>query len=141
LLSEPTTGTQYTEALRTLAWAMKTLNTQLASWTHLRYSTTLYVREPYTPMILCMYPKGYIEPRPAFWSRIGEMALATKSVLTTLPTNGVYNYVHFTNNAAGQPRPYLVSVSAATMYSNRLALVTHFAATMDTLRAISEKEL
>lgn len=141
LLSEPTTGAQYPEAMRTRPWAMKTLNTQLASWTHLRYTTALYVKESYTPIVLCLYPKGYAEPRPAFWSRIGEMALATKAVLATLPTNGVFNYTHYTNNSLGQPRPYTVSVSGATMYSNRLALIDRFVTTMETLRSISEKEL
>ena len=141
LLSEPTTGSQYPEAMRTRAWAMRTLNTQLASWTHLRYTTALYVKESYTPMVLCLYPKGYVEPRPAFWSRIGVMALATKAVLTTLPTNGVFNYTHFTNNASGNAVPYTVSVSGATMYANRLALIDRFANTMETLRVISEKEL
>lgn len=141
LLSEPTTDTQYPEALRTRPWAMKTLNTQLASWTHLRYTTALYVKESYTPILLCLYPKGYVEPRSAFWSRLGEMALATKSVLATLPTNGVFNYTHYTNNASGQPRPYTVSVSGATMYSNRLALIDHFVITMGTLQSLSEKEL
>ncbi len=141
LLSAPTTDTQYPEAMRTRPWAMKTVNTQLASWTHLRYTTALYVKESYTPILLCLYPKGYVEPRPAFWSRLGEMALATKAVLATLPTNGVFNYTHYTNNASGQPRPYTVSVSGATMYSNRLALIDHFVTTMDTLRSLSEKEL
>ena len=141
LLSEPTTGTQYPEAIRTRPWAMKTLNTQLASWTHLRYTTALYVKESYTPIVLCLYPKGYVEPLPAFWSRIGEMALATKAVLATLPTNGVFNYQHTTNNAQGNPVNYNVPVSGATMYSNRLALIDHFVATMETLRALSEKEL
>lgn len=141
LLSEPTTGSQYPEAMRTRAWAMKTLNTQLASWTHVRYATALYVRESYTPILLCLYPKGYVEPRPAFWSRLGEMALATKSVLATLPTNGVFRYTHYTNNASGTPIAYTVTVSGATMYTNRLALMDHFASTMDTLRSLSEKEL
>lgn len=141
LLSEPTTGSQYPEAMRTRPWAMKTLNTQLASWTHLRYTTALYVKESYTPILLCLYPKGYVEPRPAFWSRIGEMALATKSLLAALPTTGVFTYTHYTNNAQGQPRPYTVSVSGATMYTNRLALMDHFVSTMETLCALSEKEL
>ncbi len=141
LLSQPTTGSQYPEAMRTRPWAMKTLNTQLASWTQLRYTTALYVRESYTPIVLCLYPKGYVEPRPTFWARIGEMALATKSVLTTLPTNGVFNYTHYTNNAFGVPRPYTVAISGATMASNRLALIDRFVNTMDTLRSISEKEL
>jgi hypothetical protein len=141
LLSEPTTGSQYPEAMRTRPWAMKTVNTQLASWTHLRYTTALYVKESYTPIVLCLYPKGYVEPRPAFWSRIGEMAAATKAVLTMLPTNGIFSYTHFTNNAQGVPKPYTVSVSGATMYTNRLALMDRYTNTMATLRAISEKEL
>lgn len=135
-LSAPTTGTEYPEAMRTRAWAMKTLNTQLASWTHVRYATALYVRESYTPIVLCLYPKGYVEPRPAFWSRLGEMALATRSLLTTLTTNGNFTYRHYTNNV-----PYNVTVSAYTMYTNRLALMDHFTNTMATLRSLSEKEL
>jgi hypothetical protein len=136
LLSEPTTGNQFPEAMRTRPWAMKTLNTQLASWTHLRYTTALYVQESYTPLLFCMYPEGYVEPRPAFWSRLGEMALATKSVLATLPTNGVFEYYHITNGGY-----YTVLVSGAMMQSNRLSLIDHFVTTMDTLRSISEKEL
>jgi hypothetical protein len=70
------------------------------------------------------------------------MALATKSVLATLPTNGVFNYTHYTNHPiTGLPVAYNVPVSGATMYSNRLALMDHFVATMDTLRSLSEKEL
>lgn len=141
LLSEPTTGSQYPEAMRTRASALKTVNTQLASWTHLRYTTALYVRESYTPIVLCLYPEGYVEPRPAFWARLGEMGLATKSVLATLTTNGVFTYRHYTNNSSGIPVPYNVQVSGVTMYSNRLALADHFISTMDTLRSISEKEL
>jgi hypothetical protein len=141
LLSEPTTGGQYPQTMRTRAWALKTLNTQLASWTHLRYTTALYIKESYTPIVLCLYPKGYVEPRPAFWSRISDMAIATKAVLGTLPTNGVFRYTHYTNNSSGVPVAYTVSVSAATMYANRLAHMDRFTNTMDTLRALSEKEL
>lgn len=140
-LSVPTTDSDCPEAMRTRAWAMKTLNTQLASWTQLRHNTVLYARQSYTEIVLCAYPDGYVEPRPAFWSRMREMALATKAVLATLPTNGVFQYLHYTNNAAGIPRPFVVSVSGATMYSNRLAVMDQFISTTDTLRAISEKEL
>ena len=141
LLSEPTTDSKYPEVMRTRAWAMKTLNTQIASWTHLRYGTVLYVRESYTPIFLCLYPKGYIEPCPAFWSRIGEMAKATKAVLATLPSTGVFTYRHYTNNSAGNPVGYDVFVSGAIMYSNRLAQMDRFVSTTDTLRSLSEKEL
>lgn len=143
LLSAPTTGTEFPEAMRTRPWAMKTLNTQLASWTQLRYATALYVKESYTPIVLCLYPAGYVEPRPDFWARLGEMALATKVVLATLPTNGVFNYTHYTNRTTFPflPVAYTVPVSGATMNSNRLALVDRFVSTVDTLRSISEKEL
>ncbi len=141
LLSEPTTGPQYPEVMRTRSWAMKTLNTQLASWTHLRHATALYVKESYTPIVVCLYPKGYVEPLPEFWSRIGQMALATKAVLATLPTNGVFHYTHYTNDIFGEPVPYDVAVSGATMHSNRVALMDHFVSTVSTLRSMSEKEL
>lgn len=140
-LSAPTTNPEYPEAMRTRPWAMKTLNTQLASWTQLRHNTVLYAKQSYTAIILCMYPDGYVEPRPAFWSRMHEMALATKAVLATLPANGVFNYTHYTNNSAGVPVPFVVSVTGATMYANRLAVMDQFLSTTETLRAISEKEL
>jgi hypothetical protein len=136
-LSSPTTAPEYPETMRTRAWAMKTLNTQLASWTHLRHNTVLYAQQSYTPILLCAYPDGYVEPRPAFWARMREMALATKAVLSTLSTNGVFNYTHYGTNGL----PFIVSVSGATMHSNRLAIMDQFLNTTETLRAISEKEL
>jgi hypothetical protein len=136
-LSVPTTAPEFPQPMRTPAWAMKNLNTQLASWTQLRHNTVLYAKQSYTPMIICSYPDGYVEPRPAFWSRMREMALATKAVLATLPASGVFNYTHLDTNGI----PFVVSVSGATMYSNRLAVMDHFTSTTDTLRAISEKEL
>src|SRR5262249_54998094 len=57
------------------------------------------------------------------------------------PTNGVFNYTHYTNNASGTSIAYTVSVSGATMYTNRLALMDRYTNTMETLRALSEKEL
>jgi hypothetical protein len=135
-LSTPTTGPEFPEAMRTRPWAMKTLNTQLASWTQLRHNAILYAEQSYTPMLVCSYPAGYVEPRPAFYQHIREMALATKEVLATLSTNGVFTYLHYTND-----EPFYVSVSGATMYSKRLATMDSFAQTADTLRSISEKEL
>jgi hypothetical protein len=137
-LSVPTTDPQYAESMRTRAWAMKTVNTQLASWTQLRHNTVLYAKQSYTAIVLCAYPDGYVEPRPGFWSRMREMALATKEVLATLPTNGVFTYTHLIQDP---PQVINVSVDGATMYSNRLAVMDQFLNTTDTLRAISEKEL
>ena len=135
-LSAPTTDASYPETMRTRAWAMKTLNTQLASWTQLRHNTTLYAKQSYTPPYLCSYPDGYVEPRLAFYGRVREMAQATRAVLTTLSTNSVFRYRHYSNDI-----PFYVNVSGATMYSNRLAVMDQFLDTTAILRSISEKEL
>ncbi len=88
-LSEPTTGPEYPEAMRTRAWAMKTLNTQLASWTQLRHDTVLYAKQSQTPPILCSYPAGFVEPRPLFFRRMGDLAVLAESQLGELPTAAV----------------------------------------------------
>ena len=78
-LSEPTTGSEYPEAMRTRAWALKTLNTQLASWTQLRHDNILYTEQSVTPPILCSYPHGFVEPRPVFYQRLRELADAART--------------------------------------------------------------
>lgn len=73
-LSEPTVGPEYPEAMRTRAWALKTVNTQLGSWSQLRHDTVLYVKQSETPPILCQYPQGFVEPRPAFYEAMKALA-------------------------------------------------------------------
>lgn len=83
-LSTPTTEAKYPEAMRTKAWAMKTLNTQLASWTQLRHDTILYAKQSYTGTTRCFYPAGFVEPRPEFWGRFEKMVrLAAKQINQT----------------------------------------------------------
>ncbi|HQR08234.1 MAG TPA: DUF3160 domain-containing protein [Gemmatales bacterium] len=73
-LSQPTTDSKYPEAMRTTAWSMKSLNTQLGSWTQLRHDTVLYAKQSYTGMASCVYPAGYVEPLPHFWTKMEKMA-------------------------------------------------------------------
>src|SRR5262245_64703698 len=73
-LSAPTTDAKYPEAMRTRAWAMKTLNTQLASWTQLRHDTILYAKQSYAGGDSCVYPAGFVEPRVEFWQRLRATA-------------------------------------------------------------------
>ncbi|MCI0537579.1 MAG: DUF3160 domain-containing protein [Verrucomicrobiales bacterium] len=73
-LSAPTTDSRFPEALRTRAWAQKTINTQLASWTQLRHDTGLYTKQSYTDFGFCMFPRGFVEPRLDFWDRLTRMA-------------------------------------------------------------------
>jgi len=86
-LSAPTTGAAYPETMRTRAWAMKNLNTQLASWMQLRHDSILYVKQSETPPVLCYYPDAFVEPRPEFYQRMSEMAEHLGQLTLTLGTN------------------------------------------------------
>jgi hypothetical protein len=116
-LSSPTTDERYPEAMRTRAWAMKSTNTQLASWAQLRHDTILYVKQSYTAVPGCYYPAGFVEPVPHFWGQLEQVV----------------------ENAARQientryPDPRLQKHHAGFL---RL-----FAGRVKTLRTISEKEL
>ncbi len=103
-LSAPTTDAKYPEAMRTRAWAMKTLNTQLASWTQLRHDTILYAAQSYTAGGACLYPTGYVEPRVEFWHRLAAMATRTAELVAGLPYQGSYTYV-------GEPPPLVDPVT------------------------------
>jgi hypothetical protein len=61
------------EAMRTAAWADKTLNTQTASWAELRHDTLLYVKQSYSGGEGCEYPDAYVEPLPAFYARLAHL--------------------------------------------------------------------
>jgi hypothetical protein len=132
-LSAATTGPEYPQVMRTRAWAMKDLNTQLASWTQLRHDTVLYAKQSYTDPVLCSYPAGFVEPRPLFWQRMRVMAQRTRGLLAELPSSGT---VVLQGNGG-----YPMTISLGTVYSNRLAFLDNFAAKMNVLQGISEKEL
>eukprot|EP01103_Thecamoeba_quadrilineata_P002343 TRINITY_DN12313_c0_g1_i1.p1 TRINITY_DN12313_c0_g1~~TRINITY_DN12313_c0_g1_i1.p1 ORF type:complete len:713 (-),score=96.26 TRINITY_DN12313_c0_g1_i1:59-2176(-) len=85
-LSSATTSKEYPEAMRTRAWADRTMSTQIASWSQLRHDTILYVKESYA-MCLCEYPGVYVEPRPEFWGRFREMANSSLSLISRLSFN------------------------------------------------------
>jgi hypothetical protein len=72
--------------MRSQPWALKSLNAALGSWTELRHDTILYAKqsvtaegeggeEPVSP--------GYVEPYPAFYNGIAELADSLKQGLTT----------------------------------------------------------
>jgi hypothetical protein len=87
-LSAPTTDARYPEAMRTRPWAMKALNTQLASWAQLRHDSILYARQSYTSTLICSYPAGYVEPVPGFWARMERMARRAADLLRETPLPG-----------------------------------------------------
>ncbi|WP_433928760.1 DUF3160 domain-containing protein [Sorangium cellulosum] len=59
---------------KTEAWGRRLLNTQLASWAELRHDTLLYAKQSYTAGNTCEFPDAYVDPYPAFFTRIAELA-------------------------------------------------------------------
>jgi hypothetical protein len=134
-LSQPTLTPEYPDILRTRPWAMKTLSTQLASWTQLRHDTVLYAKQAYTANVLCSYPAGFVEPRVNFWTSMRTMALRARSLLSTLPKTGTF--VFEPNTPWDSP----LTNSLGTIWTNRVRFLDNFASNMTTLCEISTKEL
>jgi hypothetical protein len=61
---------RFPEAMKTKAWQMKQLQTQLGSWAELRHDTILYAKQSYTARPACEYPAGYVEPYPEFYAKV-----------------------------------------------------------------------
>jgi hypothetical protein len=70
--------------MKSRVWARKSLNTALGSWTELRHDTILYAKQSVTaegdggeePQ-----SSGYVEPYPAFYAKIGELATTLREGL------------------------------------------------------------
>ncbi|MBI5532818.1 MAG: DUF3160 domain-containing protein [Deltaproteobacteria bacterium] len=69
----PAAEKRFPRAMQSRAWQHKQLQTQLGSWAELRHDTMLYAKQSYG-RIACSYPAGYVEPYPAFFARIKEVA-------------------------------------------------------------------
>lgn len=79
---------RWPEAMRTAAWADKTLNTQTAAWAELRHDTLLYVKQSYSASVSCEYPDAYVEPVPGFYSRLAHMGRSGTDMLARLGQGG-----------------------------------------------------
>lgn len=132
-LSAPTTDARYPAAMRTRAWAMKTLNTQLASWTQLRHDTILYAKQSYTRGVQCLYPKAFVEPRPEFWARLKQMAEGTADRIAALDYEGAYEY--WTDEGETEVIPL------TEVRSRQVAHLRNFARVVGLLEALAAKEL
>jgi hypothetical protein len=122
--------------MRTGAWAMRGLNTQLASWTQLRHHTVLYAKQSYTPPFLCDYPKGFVEPVPEFWRRMQLLAEVTRDALSKLSLTGTVTLPPKTAE-----EPYPISYDLRSLQLRQMSFCANFIEQMQTLRSLSEKEL
>jgi hypothetical protein len=128
--------------MRSHAWAMKTLNTQLASWTHLRHDNILYAKQSYSVPAICAYPSGFVEPRPEFWKRLRQTVQRAVALIGLLPIDGGYKYVGSHWQAERGEYVYFTnSIPLATIRSNQVAHLQKFGSALEKLAIISEKEL
>ena len=134
-LSEPLPATA-PEALRTEAWKWKTVQTQLAGWTELRHDFLLYAKQSYTPPVLCFYPAGYVEPRPAFFAAMKQLVDFASTTLATLPMTGTF---------AGRPVPPQhgspVPVDLAVRKSQWLTHLSGMSSSLQSLAEIAQSEV
>jgi len=84
--------------IKTRAWAMKDLETQLGSWAQLRHDSLLYVKQGYGRVCECDYPHGYVDPRVNVWNKfiimVDQMAIALQSTCAK-------DQVYFLNSFSG----------------------------------------
>jgi hypothetical protein len=90
-LNPPLDRSKFPKFMQTAAWWQKTMNTQLASWSQLRYNFVLYAKQPNTSSIICSYPYGYIEPNVEFYSRIKDFFIALNELSSSLNKSGKGN--------------------------------------------------
>ncbi|MCP5524865.1 MAG: DUF3160 domain-containing protein [Verrucomicrobiales bacterium] len=135
ILSAPTTGAPFPEAMRTHAWAMKTLNTQLASWTQLRHDTVGYVKQSATTPGFCSYPYGFVEPLPDFYGQLEALATGARTAFSALSMSGTADI------PPSDAINFAAYVSLPKFKANMVSFLGRFATTMATLRGIASKEL
>jgi hypothetical protein len=112
---------------------MKTLNTQLASWTQLRHDTILYDKQSYANGDACLYPKGFVEPRPAFWARLKDTAARVAGQLAALKPEGNYPYA--------EPFGGTNWFTLAEIQSRQVNHLQNFADVVGKLEGLARKEL
>lgn len=93
------TGKQVPEVMKRDVWDVKMLQTQLASWAQLRHDTILYAKQSYTASVGCLYPRGFVEPYPAFYQKLqtfaAEAGKRLKALGPSLQGGNVNQYVGY----------------------------------------------
>lgn len=127
ILHRPPNDKFFPEVMRTTAWQRKQLQTTLASWAELRHDTILYAKQSKTAYAICEYPEGYVEPYPAFYAALADLARQAMRLFAG-PVLGT-----------GTPKGDVGSHWGTAVRVE--AFFGRFAKTMDKLTAIASKEL
>ncbi|HYF50394.1 MAG TPA: DUF3160 domain-containing protein, partial [Planctomycetota bacterium] len=120
------------EVMRTEAWEMKNLSSQLASWTQLRHDTILYADQVMVSTTCC-YPSAFVEPRVDFWRRFETMARRALDLVNSL------SYPDITLRYEGSD--YQHKINGAEVQKRHAEFFENFASRLATLRGIAGKEI
>ena len=91
-LNPPADRTDLPRFMQTAAWWQEKMNTQLASWAQLRHDNLLYAKQSYSGGIGCSYPKGYVEPIPAFYDAVAVYASRGAEIFDEMELKKVADY-------------------------------------------------
>ena len=91
-LNPPKDRTDLPRFMQTAAWWQEKMNTQLASWAQLRHDNLLYAKQSHTGGIGCSYPKGYVEPIPAFYDAVANYAARGAEIFTEMELENLTAY-------------------------------------------------
>ncbi|KAK1944382.1 hypothetical protein P3T76_004294 [Phytophthora citrophthora] len=72
------------------AWRLRQMITQLGSFTQLRHDSLLYTKKGSSFQLCCEYADGMVDPYPAFWQRMGELAQQMSDMLEKVLTPLMY---------------------------------------------------
>jgi hypothetical protein len=143
-LNTATTNARYPQAMRSTAWADKTLHTQLGSWAQLRHDNILYAKPPFSPMAVCEYPGGWVEPYPELYAALRDYARFGREVFLNLTLDDpgetleeARQRLNVTWHNEMQLRPH----RAARLHSTLLAYFDDLERVMTRLESLSLKEL
>lgn len=81
LSPDPARDASLPSPLTSDAWARRMLVTQLASWAELRHDNVLYAEQS-TTRVMCEFPDAYVDPYPAFYARMAQIALRARAAVS-----------------------------------------------------------
>lgn len=86
-------GKGYPSFMNTDAWAVKTANTQMGSWSEVEHDLCLYVKDNACYMCFTTLPKGfhgYVEPTPQFYAALAATVSRTRDAFRQM---GVFKMI------------------------------------------------